>query len=164
MKLLLRNRVKVYLQNITNRLLNPATKLTWSLTDNNCQTFCNAIIDQSLFGPLLNGHGLQKDGEPLYIMSFFCQDRGYLPRHVRTKFDVPQGLTEEYLLRFRFGRHDEADILDTLQEYWYDWRAFGGPLYRYQDLYPWDCTEVYGRYPTRCGRLQPFQTYLGISF
>ena len=55
------------------------------------------------------------------------------------------------MLRFRFGRHDESDIIDTLQEYFYDWGAFGHHLYHnYQDLFPWDCTEAYGRYPVKC--------------
>jgi hypothetical protein len=29
---------------------------------------------------------------------------------------VPNGLTEEYLLKFHYGRHDESDIIDTLAE------------------------------------------------
>ncbi|KAM5354211.1 hypothetical protein ACJ41O_000861 [Fusarium nematophilum] len=153
LKLLLSSRVKVYLESITERLLDTNTKLTWSATQNNCQAFCTSIIDRALFEPLVNGSANQEkpDSFPLYSMSFVCPDEGYRQRGVRTKYDVPSGLTEEYLLRFHFGRHDEADIIDTYQEYWHDWGAFGGTLYRYQDLFPWDCTEAYGRYPTRCG-------------
>ncbi|RGP80189.1 hypothetical protein FLONG3_1723 [Fusarium longipes] len=154
LKALLGSRLKVYLGSISERLLNKDVKLAWSATNNNCQTFCSSLIDKTIFGPLVNGESLgsSKDASPLYTMSFVCPDEGYKKsRGVRTKFDVPFGLTEEYLLRFHFGRHDEADIIDTYQEYWYDWGAFGSTLYRYQDLYPWDCTEAYGRYPTKCG-------------
>lgn len=146
LKNLIGTRVATYLESITARLLDCKTKLTWSVTKNNCQSFCNALIDPALFEPLVSNRS-----DPLYLMSFVCPDEGYLQRGVRTKFDVPSGLTEEYLLRFHFGRHDEADVIDTLHEYWYDWGAFGGPLYHYQDIFPWDCTEAYGRYPTRCG-------------
>ncbi|KAH7134603.1 hypothetical protein B0J13DRAFT_560762 [Dactylonectria estremocensis] len=153
LKALLGKRVRLYLESISKRLLDPDTKLTWSATGNNCQAFCNSIIDRNLFEPLVNGTMYKEDPEayPLYSMSFVCPDEGYRQRGVRTKYDVPSGLTEEYLLRFHFGRHDEADIIDTYQEYWHDWGAFGGTLYRNQDLFPWDCTEAYGRYPTRCG-------------
>ncbi|SPQ20773.1 c9995225-d21e-49de-9587-fd45d7d956d4 [Thermothielavioides terrestris] len=151
LKTLIHSRVMIYLESIADRLLDPNVKLTWSATANNCQSFCNALIDPKLFGPLVSTSTPKTDASPLYVMSFVCPDEGYLQRGVATKYDVPSGLTEEYLLRFHFGRHDEADMIDTQQEYWYDWGAFGGPLYKYQDLFPWDCTEAYGRYPTRCG-------------
>ncbi|KAK4233025.1 hypothetical protein C8A03DRAFT_39296, partial [Achaetomium macrosporum] len=153
LKAVIHSRVMIYLESIAERLLNPNTKLTWSATTNNCQSFCNALIDSELFGPLVGSTSTPKPDMPLplYVMSFVRPDEGYLQRGVATKYDVPSGLTEEYLLRFHFGRHDEADMIDTQQEYWYDWGAFGGPLYKYQDPFPWDCTEAYGRYPTRCG-------------
>ncbi|KAF5613117.1 uncharacterized protein FSUBG_847 [Fusarium subglutinans] len=153
LKTLLSPRLRVYLGSISGRLLNQDVKLAWSATHNNCQTFCSSLIDKTLFQPLVNGEpgGMSSDVSRLYTMSFVCPDEGYKRRGVRTKFDVPFGLTEEYLLRFHFGRHDESDIIDTYQEYWYDWGAFGSTLYKYQDLYPWDCTEAYGRYPTKCG-------------
>ncbi|KAF5025922.1 hypothetical protein F66182_1957 [Fusarium sp. NRRL 66182] len=153
LKNLLGSRVDVYLGSIAERLLDKNVKLAWSATSNNCQTFCSSLLDRGIFEPLVNGNteNLPQEASPLYIMSFVCPDEGYRQRGVRTKFDVPFGLTEEYLLRFHFGRHDDADIIDTYQEYWYDWGAFGGTLYRYQDLFPWDCTEAYGRYPTKCG-------------
>ncbi|KAJ5706630.1 hypothetical protein N7488_006431 [Penicillium malachiteum] len=83
-------------------------------------------------------------------MSFVFPYEGYLRNKINTKYDVPYGLTEEYLLKFHFGLHDDADIIDTLQEYWFDWGAFGAPLYKNQELFPWDCTEAYGRHPTKC--------------
>ncbi|KAF4341102.1 hypothetical protein FBEOM_4972 [Fusarium beomiforme] len=153
LKVLLSPRLEVYLRSISERLLDQDVKLAWSATHNNCQTFCSSLIDKAVFQPLVNGEpgDISSDVSPLYTMSFVCPDEGYKRRGVRTKFDVPFGLTEEYLLRFHFGRHDESDIIDTYQEYWYDWGAFGSTLYKYQDLYPWDCTEAYGRYPTKCG-------------
>ncbi|OGM45322.1 hypothetical protein ABOM_006404 [Aspergillus bombycis] len=146
-------RVKIYLTSIAQRLLDPANTLTWSATSNNCQNFCNSLIDTDLFEPLANGPHMQSSevSSPLYLMSFVCPPEGYLNNKIISKFDVPIGLTEEYLLRFHYGRHDEADLIDTLQEYWYDWGAFNSPLYNYQDLFPWDCTEAYRRYPTKCG-------------
>ncbi|CAM1505284.1 Fc.00g109210.m01.CDS01 [Cosmosporella sp. VM-42] len=54
-KSLLRSRVKVYLESITQHLLFPFIKLKWSATRNNCQTFCNSIISSFLFEPLVNG-------------------------------------------------------------------------------------------------------------
>ncbi|KAB8228656.1 uncharacterized protein BDW43DRAFT_315727 [Aspergillus alliaceus] len=150
---LLNSRVKIYLNSIAQHLLDPGNTLTWSATSNNCQNFCNSLIDSELFEPLVNGLHMQSSEapSPLYLMSFVCPPEGYLNNKVISKFDVPSGLTEEYLLRFHYGRHDEADIIDTLQEYWYDWGAFESPLYKYQDLFPWDCTEAYMRYPTKCG-------------
>lgn len=153
MKLLLKTRVEVYLESIVKRLLDVSLPITWNARTNNCRKFCNSLLDQDLFGPMVNGPSrLPSDTLlPLYLMSFICPPEGYKMNRVNTKFDVPNGLTEEYLQRFYFGRHDDADIIDSLQEYWYDWGAFGSPLYKYQDLFPWDCTEAWGRYPTRCG-------------
>lgn len=152
LKTLIQTRVRVYLQSIAQRLLDPVNDITWSITENNCQKFCDSIIDHTLFKYLVNGPGhlTQVDG-PLYTMSFVCPNEGYTNQDVKSQFDVPKGLTEEYLLRFRFGRYDEADIIDTYQEYWHDWGAFGGSIYPYQDLFPWDCTEAYRKCRTRCG-------------
>jgi hypothetical protein len=152
-KVLIDSRVRVYLRNIASSLLDAGTNLHWSATKNNCQSFCDALVSIDKFGALVPPTSTSDSGEgtsPLYLVSFVCRPAGYVNRPVRTKFDVPSGLIEEYLLKFRYGRHDEADIVDTLQEYWHDWGAFGGNLYRYQDLFPWDCTEAFGRYPVAC--------------
>ncbi|RYC56450.1 hypothetical protein CHU98_g9750, partial [Xylaria longipes] len=150
LKDLLRSRLFVYIHSIASRLLNPQTRLRWNPASNNCQNFCDSILDLDIFGSLIAGKHEQTQS-PLYLMSFACRPAGYNKPKIKTKFDVPRGLTEEYLLRFRYGRHDDADIIDTLQEYWHDWGAFGKHLYRYQDLFPWDCTEAFGRYPVTCG-------------
>lgn len=148
LKSLLQNRVSTYLDSIVSRLVNPSNNVTWSATKNNCQAFCNTLIDPCLFSPLVSS----SSPNPLYLMSFVCPDEGYLQPKINSKFDVPSGLTEEYLLRFHFGRHDDADMIDSQQEYWTDWGGFGKTLYPHQHLFPWDCTEAYGRYPTRCGK------------
>lgn len=158
LKTLLQARVKIYLESIAKRLLDPRIPLTWSATSNNCQSFCNALIGTDLFEPLVSSQ------RELYLMSFVCPQEGYLQNKVHTKYDVPSGLTEEYLLRFHFGRHDDADVIDTLQEYWYDWGAFGAPLYKYQDLFPWDCTEAYGRNPIKCGNCNLAKHILAFPF
>ncbi|KAH8587283.1 hypothetical protein B0O99DRAFT_556899 [Bisporella sp. PMI_857] len=154
LKHLIESRVSIYLGSVAKRLLDPLTELHWSATSNNCQNFCDMLIDWEKFGPMIGSDSVisEADGRraPLYTMSFVCRPSSYTARPVNTKFDVPSGLTEEYLLKFRYGIHDEADIIDSLQEYWYDWGTFGGPLYEHQDLFPWDCTEAYGRYPVSC--------------
>jgi hypothetical protein len=153
---LLDGRIRFYLDLIATRLFDPETKLRWSYSTNNCQSFCDSLADWATFGSLICPTAPQtridsnSDIMPLYLFSFVCRPSSYTQAEVGTKFDVPNGLTEEYILKFRYGRHDDADIVDTLQEYWHDWGSFGGHLYKYQDLLPWDCTEAYGRYPVKC--------------
>jgi hypothetical protein len=155
LKILIGNQLSIYLESVVSRLLNPKTNLKWAPMSNNCQNFCDALIDISIFGPLAASFSpisnQDKPNPKLYLLSFVCRPAGYAKPEIKSKFDVPRGLTEEYLLRFRYGRHDEADIVDTLQEYWHDWGTFGKHLYQYQDLFPWDCTEAFGRYPSTCG-------------
>ncbi|UNI15712.1 hypothetical protein JDV02_002218 [Purpureocillium takamizusanense] len=154
LKAIIGSRARTYLRHVADVLTSPSTNLTWSPKQNNCLTFCNKIVDTDLFRPLVGGehHTDDKTTQPLYLLSFVCPESGYLKPSVRTKHDVPSGLTEDYLRRFYFGRHhDGVDMLDSLQEYWYDWGAFGGPLFRNLDMFPWDCTEAYGRCPTKCG-------------
>jgi hypothetical protein len=146
---LLQRPLAIYLDSITSQLLSPSTKLAWSISNNNCQNFADAIISLNTFGSLIAPPS--PSNIPLYLLSFVTRPAGYNKPVIKTKFDVPNGLTEEYLLRFRFGRHDDADIIDTLQEYWYDWGCFGKHLYPYSELFGWDCTEAFRRYPVTCG-------------
>lgn len=100
-------RVNVYLKSIADQLLDIRTDLSWSASKNNCQSFCNSLIESNIFGPLVNGFG-DTSGigtNSLYLMSFVCPQKGYVKPQVKTKYDVPSGLTEEYLLKFRYGRH-----------------------------------------------------------
>jgi hypothetical protein len=150
LKRLIGPKIEVYLQNIASRLLNPGTNLHWNFHTNNCQTFCDSLLDQELFGSLLAPSFADRGMDPLYLMSFVSRPGSYDKDPIKTKFDVPSGLTEEYLLKFRYGRHEELDVIDTLQEYWHDWGAFGGHIYKYGDVFPWDCTEAFGRYPAVC--------------
>ena len=129
--------------------------IQWDARKNNCQNFCDGLLDHRSFGPLFGEAVISETNPgllepPLYLMSFVCRPESYTEATPSTKFDVPNGLTEEYLLRFRYGRHDDADIVDTLQEYWYDWGAFGGNLYQFQDVFPWDCTAAYSQVPQKC--------------
>jgi len=179
-------RIEVYIRSITDRLLDPNVNLRWSFSSNNCQQFCDNIIDWELLGSMFAPRGplpSSKDAAfpeplppdapyPLYLMSFVCRPGAYVPERARSKYDVPNGLTEEYLLKFRYGRHDESDILDSLSEYWTDWSGTCGPIYPYQDLFPWDCTEAFGRYPVTCGGCNiakhawafPFDTWSLLTF
>jgi hypothetical protein len=153
---LLESRVRFCLGTIVNKLFDESVTLRWDKKTNNCQKFCESIIDYEVFSSLVStrdqdaGVAIPRDISPLYLMSFVCRPGGYAPENVSTRFDVPNGLTEEYILKFRFGQHDEADIFDTLQEFWHDWGAFGGSLYENQKLFPWDCTEAYSRHPAYC--------------
>ena len=150
---LMKSRVDIMLESITQRLLDTNVKLHWDKKTNNCQKFCDSLINYQVYGSLIPDPSETRllGLDPLYLMSFVCRPEGYQrERRVRTKFDVPSGLCEEYLLKFRYGFHVDSDIIDSLQEYWYDWGAFGVPLYRYQHLFPWDCTEAYGRSAAKC--------------
>ncbi|KAK8227061.1 hypothetical protein HDK90DRAFT_494035 [Phyllosticta capitalensis] len=146
LKTILQDRLQLYLKDLALRLAHPEVRIRWDATRNNCQNFCDSLLSQRRFQSLVD----QRRSKPRYLMSFVCRPGAYQRIHVRTKFDVPNGLTEEYLLKFRHGLHEESDIVDSLQEYWHDWGAFGRPIYRFQDLFPWDCSEAFGRHPVAC--------------
>lgn len=153
-KALFKDRLNTYLNDLTWRLSHRKTRIRWNARNNNCQSFCDALINKWLFGSLIDRDlGLEdanKRKSPLYLMSFVCRQTAYAKASVRTKFDVPNGLTEEYLLRFRYGLHEDSDIVDSLQEYWHDWGAFGTHLYPFQDLFPWDCSEAFNKHSVTC--------------
>ena len=136
---------------ILGRLFDKSVPLEWNVRKNHCQAFCNALISRSTFGKFIATKPncqVCVPHDPLYLVSFVCgNSNGDYPRKVnpRTKRTVPNGLTEEYLLRYKkFGHHNESDVFDTLTEYWTDWGAFQGPIFAHQDLFPWDCTEALG--------------------
>ncbi|UNI16984.1 hypothetical protein JDV02_003366 [Purpureocillium takamizusanense] len=169
LKAYLEPRVTAYLSSIVSRLLDPDVDLRWHFQTNNCQAFCDNIIDRDVFGSLFAPHEPTEKADdpettPLYLMSFVCRPGAYVQHRAKSRFDVPNGLTEEYLLKFRYGRHDESDIIDTLAEYWYDWGNFEGPVYRYQDVFPWDCTEAYCRFPVKCGECNIAKHVLAFPF
>ncbi|OAP58040.1 hypothetical protein AYL99_07130 [Fonsecaea erecta] len=146
-KPILEGRIILYLEKIVTHLFDVEVDIEWHATKNSCQSFCDSILRHGDFGSLFG----TPEGACPYLLSFVVRKEGYDYALVESKHDVPNGLTEEYLFGFRSGRHDDADIIDTLQEYWYDWGAFGQHLYRFQDLFPWDCTEAYRKDPTTCG-------------
>ncbi|KAK0622257.1 hypothetical protein DIS24_g11246, partial [Lasiodiplodia hormozganensis] len=149
LKVLFRDRLDTYLSDLTMKLFHPGTKIRWDARENNCQNFCDALINRRRLGLLIDQNvGTKKP--PLYLMSFVCRKEAYPVARVQTKLDVPSGLTEEYLLKFRFGLHQDSDIVDSLHEYWTDWGAFGTHPYPFQDLFPWDCSEAFGRHPVPC--------------
>lgn len=83
-------------------------------------------------------------------MSFTCRPGPLVAENPWSKYETPNGFVEEYLLRIQNGRRKESDLIDSISEYWSDFAAMK-PLYPHQDLFPWDCTEAYGRYSTHCG-------------
>lgn len=149
--------VSVYCRSIVGRLLDSKTTLAWDGSTNNCQQFCDSLINWQVFGPLLSQSSVTcSDNEPpqaLYRMSFLCRpDTTQNPfSHPKTVSDVPYGLTEEYIRRFQFGCYAGPDLIDSLHEYWFDWAGFNKHLYPHQSLFPWDCTEGLHRYPVKCG-------------
>ncbi|KAF4440620.1 hypothetical protein F53441_12241 [Fusarium austroafricanum] len=157
-------RVQTYMSSIAARLLDQDVRLKWHYRENNCQAFCDRLIDRDLFGPLFAPKTPEAKPLPLYLMSFVCRPGSNMPTRALSKYDVPNGLTEEYLLKFRYGRHDDSDIVDTLAEYWTDWGGFEGPIYPYQDVFPWDCTEAYDRYPGNCGDCNVSKHVLAFPF
>ncbi|GFG23354.1 hypothetical protein IFM61606_03233 [Aspergillus udagawae] len=149
--------VSVYFKSIVGKLLSSKATLAWDGLTNNCQQFCDSLIDWQDFGSLLAQSsitGSDKDRpQPLYRMSFVCRRRATQDpfQHPDTIINVPYGLTEEYIRRFHFGCYAGPDLIDSLHEYWFDWGGFNRHLYPNQTLFPWDCTEALHRYPVKCG-------------
>lgn len=147
---LLGSRIWQFLNKITARIFDPTVPLEWDALSNNCQFFSDAILRYEDFGALFAHNSCSTSIEPLYLISFVVRIGSYDRAKITSKYDVPNGLTEEYLFGFRSGRHDDSDITDTLQEYWYDWGAFRSQLYKYHDQFPWDCTEAFKRNAPTC--------------
>jgi hypothetical protein len=148
LRVLLGYRVTRYFDLIASKLF--TIELGFNVRTNNCNQFCANILEFREFGSFLATtptSRLHVPKNPLYLVSFTSPPDGYdsqRPVKPQSERSTPSSLTEEYLLRFRhYGHHDESDIIDTMLEYWYDWGAFGGPLYKYQNLFPWDCTEAF---------------------
>ena len=139
---LLADRVFAILSVISHRLFKKSVELEWSFLNNNRQNLTDSILLFEDFGGLFGCSQLDTAQLP-YLLSFVVRIESYEKAVVNTAHDVLDGLIEEYLLSFRAGRHDDPDIVDTLQEYWYDWGAFRSPLYKHQDYFGWDCTEAY---------------------
>ncbi|KAL8366755.1 hypothetical protein RB595_010558 [Gaeumannomyces hyphopodioides] len=149
---LLHARLKSYLRTIAGRLLDRDIPLAWHILDNNCQRFCDAVIDRRVFSSFMlykrNDNCVTRWGiPPLYLVSFVsrigCHD-GFPKRIVPvSRAAAANGHTEEFLLRYRrFGHHNDTDIVDSLTEYWTDWGGFREPIFPHQGLFPWDCTEA----------------------
>ncbi|RHZ43373.1 uncharacterized protein CDV56_101398 [Aspergillus thermomutatus] len=149
--------VSVYLRSIAGKLLDSKTTLAWDASTNNCQQFCDSLLDWQVFGPLLSEASIlssEKDPpQALYRVSFLCRPGATQNpfSHPTTISDVPYGLTEEYIRRFHFGCYTGPDLIDSLHEYWFDWAGFKQHLYPHQNFFPWDCTEALYRYPVKCG-------------
>ncbi|KAK0376718.1 hypothetical protein CLIM01_05895 [Colletotrichum limetticola] len=154
LRALLHGRVEIYIHSIVNKLFDKSLPLEWNIGSNNCQKFCDALIDRNAFGSFMvypryceeKKHEIQAC-QVLYLVSFVsrigCHD-GFTRRVIpSSRATSANGHTEEFLLRFRrFAHHNDTDIIDSLIEYWTDWGGFRAPIFRHQDLFPWDCTEA----------------------
>jgi uncharacterized membrane protein YgcG len=152
-KALLRNLIddilEEHLKIFASRIFHQDVNLRWKRMSNHCQKMCDSLLDHEKYRDFI-GHSM-KTGTPMYLFSFVCGartwTRGDIPDIIRpsSRRYAPNGLIEEYLLRFRrFNHHIESDVLDTLSEYWSDWANLGEHLYPHQDVFPWDCTEAFG--------------------
>ena len=148
LRYLIGSRVHQYLNIITRRLFDHNVRLKLNFFDNNCQQFCDQLLHSTPFAQFLDGHA----AGGLFSFSFATRPDSYAKDEVLSKWDVPFGLTEEYLLDFRSGRYNDSDIIDTLQEYWHDWGGFGRTLYKFQNLFPWDCTEAFDELAGKCDK------------
>lgn len=164
---MLSNRVDETLRDFTARLADPKVVIRWDGRAASCQAFCRRLVDETRYGPLSGlpvGRKEERRDSPMaspplqpqhhhqqYLFSFVS---GPIERREATKpTDAANGHMEDYLLQTRWGQNTESDFVDTLQEYWHDWGAFvDGAPYKYQELFPWDCSEAYCAYPTKCGR------------
>jgi hypothetical protein len=123
--------VRKFLGVLVNRLLDRSLKLRFDLRRNNCQFFCENLLNKTPFQNFVD-----LGDNPLYAMSFATRPGSHADVDIVSRFDVPLGLTEEYLLNYQYGRYSDSDIIDTLHEYWHDWGNFGTHLYLYQGLFP----------------------------
>lgn len=139
-------KVRQYLEIISRRLFDHELQLKLDFFTNNCQYFCDQLLQQTPFGSFLDGDA----SGSLFSVSFATRPGSFAKDDVSSKWDVPFGMTEEYLLDFYLGKYNDSDIIDTLQEYWYDWGGFGRNLYQFQHLFPWDCTEAYKQMGGKC--------------
>lgn len=139
-------KVRQYLEIISRRLFDRELQLKMDFFTNNCQYFCDQLLQQTPFGSFLDGDA----SGSLFSMSFATRPGSYARDDVSSKWDIPFGMTEEYLLDFYLGKYNDSDIIDTLQEYWHDWGGFGRNLYQFQHLFPWDCTEAYKQMGGNC--------------
>lgn len=139
-------KVRQYLEIISRRLFDRELQLKMDFFTNSCQYFCDQLLQQTPFGSFLDGDA----SGSLFSMSFATRPGNYAKDDVSSKWDVPFGMTEEYLLDFYSGKYNDSDLIDTLQEYWYDWGGFGRNLYQFQSLFPWDCTEAYKPMGGKC--------------
>ena len=114
---LMKPRVDIILQWVAQRILDIRVKLHWNQETNNCQNFCDSLIENQIYGGLTSDSSETNSSgsDPLYLMSFVCRPEGYQrQRRVRSKYDMPSGLCERNLLIFRYGFHMYSDIIDTL--------------------------------------------------
>lgn len=155
LKAYLEPNAKFFIRSIAERLGGPMN-IGWNQDYNNCQAFCNNLLDDPLLQrpfvrPPPKGV-ISANPEKPYLISFVVNENSLQAVKPANKEEVPNGFVEEFLLRIRNGRHDASDMFEALQEYWYNWGCLEQPLYQYQDIFPWDCTEAYKENPVKCGK------------
>lgn len=138
---LFEHHVRKILDSFVSRAIDRFTPLQFDIRKNHCQKFCEAIFDYDLFADFIAVKSARclyyNPEEPPYLMSFVSRFNNVdcFPKKIRpaSKKSAPNGLTEEYLLRFRrFDHHTQSDIFDTLNEYWTDWGRFPKRIFPHQ--------------------------------
>ena len=150
------SRIELYISTVAGFLRDLEVNIRWDRQSNDHQTFCHHLIDARLFGSLFGPSRIPRAvsgsaSRRPYLISFFSQEREWDQVVAEQEQVAPNGHVEEYLIRLLKGRHEESDMIDSLLEYWYDFGAFQAPLYKYQDVFPWDCTQCYGLDQQNCG-------------
>ena len=153
-------RTNAVLKFISQRLLDPEVALRHDFFTNNCQNLCDNLLQKTPFSEPV----VDSSSERLFAFSFVVPPHRYAEVKATSKFDIPIGLTEEYLLDYRFGRHNDTDIIDCLQEYWYDFGGFAKHLYPHQNLFPWDCTPAFNPTAGKCNECSIFEHVWSFPF
>ncbi|KAJ8109539.1 hypothetical protein OPT61_g7386 [Boeremia exigua] len=123
---IIKDRLKVYLRALVDKLYNPAIPLAFDILNNTCQKLCDNLIDRKIFSSfMVDARDCRERGrgpkEALYLLSFVSRpgSQDGSPRRVvpSSRSESTNGHTEEYLLRYRrFGHHNDTDIVDSLTE------------------------------------------------
>jgi len=93
---LLEPRICYYLDLVTTKLMDPSFRLHWDFLDNNCQRFCDGLLNYDVFGSVFDPLDTSSDGDgdksvprPLYLISFVCRPESYIKQNARTKYMSP---------------------------------------------------------------------------
>jgi hypothetical protein len=106
------------LSTIAKRLVSDEVNRPWDFGYNNCQLYVERVLNTPKFKHFLEP--LVTGSQPAYSFNFICRPGSHYYDQTEDDWEEPYGLTEDYLFGFRDGYHDDSDIFDYLQTYWYN--------------------------------------------